>query len=115
MSINNNSTAPTDTTAFTVESASAPFKRFHFQRRVPRSDDLLIRIHFCGICYTDIHLVRNDWGGSKYPMVLGHEIAGVVEQVGSSVNHFSVGDHVGVGCMVDSCLKCKLRQPPSYA
>lgn len=98
---------PTAATGYAVESATAPFKLFHFQRRAPRADDVLIRIHYCGICHTDIHQAHNDWQISKYPMVPGHEITGVVEQVGSSVKHFRAGDHVGVGCMVDSCLDCK--------
>jgi uncharacterized zinc-type alcohol dehydrogenase-like protein len=93
---------------YAVESATAPFKLFNFQRRTPGPNDVLIRIHYCGICHTDIHLTHNDWQFSKYPMVPGHEITGVVEQVGSSVKHLHVGDHVGVGCMVDSCSNCKL-------
>ena len=106
--------APIDATAYAVDSASAPFKLFHFQRRAPRPDDVVIRIHFCGICHTDIHQAHNEWKNSKYPMVPGHEITGVVEQVGSSVKHFRVGDHVGVGCMVDSCLKCKFCRLSSH-
>ncbi len=98
---------PIAATGFAVDSASSPFKLFHFERRMPRADDVLIRIHYCGICHTDIHQAKNDWHQSKYPMVPGHEITGVVEQVGSSVKHFRVGDRVGVGCMVDSCLTCK--------
>ena len=99
--------APIETTAYAVESASSPFKLFHFQRRAPRADDVVIRIHYCGICHTDIHHVYDDWKISKYPLIPGHEITGVVEQVGSSVKHYRVGDRVGVGCMVDSCLNCK--------
>lgn len=93
---------------YVVDGASSPFKLFEFERRTPRADDVVIRIHYCGICHTDIHLAHNDWQISKYPMVPGHEITGVVEQVGSSVKHFHIGDHVGVGYMVDSCLKCKI-------
>lgn len=98
---------PIATTAYAVDSTSSPFKLFHFERRAPRADDVLIRIHYCGICHTDIHYVYNEWKTSKYPLVPGHEITGVVEQVGSSVKHFRVGDHVGVGFMIDSCLNCK--------
>ncbi len=107
--MNNNITpgVPVDATGYAVESATAPFKLFNFQRRTPGADDVLIRIHFCGICHTDIHQAHNDWHNAKYPMVPGHEITGVVEQVGSSVKHFHAGDHVGVGCMVDSCSNCK--------
>jgi len=99
--------ASIEATAYAVESASSPFKLFHFQRRAPRADDVVIRIHYCGICHTDIHYVCDEWKISKYPIVPGHEITGVVEQVGSTVKHYRVGDHVGVGCMVDSCLNCK--------
>ena len=107
MSTDDNSTTPVDATAYAVDSASSPFKLFHFQRRAPTLDDVLIRIHFCGICHTDIHLAHDDWRRSKYPMVPGHEITGVVEQVGSSVKRFSVGDHVGIGYMINACLTCK--------
>ena len=94
------------TKGFAVESSSSSFKLLQFKRRIPRADDVLIRIHFCGICHTDIHQSRNEWNNSKYPMVPGHEIIGVVEQIGSSVKNFHIGDYAGVGCVVDSCLKC---------
>ena len=86
--------------------ASDSFETFDFQRRAPADDDVLIRIHFCGICHTDIHHAKNDWNTSTYPMVPGHEITGVVEQVGGNVKKFKVGDHAGVGCHVDSCREC---------
>ena len=79
---------------------------FQFERRSVGEDDVLIRIHYCGICHTDLHMVNNDWGMSQYPMVPGHEIIGKVEAVGSKVKRFSIGDWVGVGCMVDSCRTC---------
>ncbi|CAF4611154.1 unnamed protein product [Rotaria sp. Silwood1] len=101
-----NHTAPIATKGLAVDSASSPFKVFDFERRVPKADDVFIRIHYCGICHSDIHQVKNEWHTSKYPMVPGHEITGVVEQVGSNVRKFRIGDHVGVGCMVDSCLQC---------
>lgn len=91
---------------FAVDDAKSSFRLFEFERRIPRDDDVLIRIHYCGICHSDIHQAKNEWQNSIYPMVPGHEIAGVVEQVGSKVKHFRVGDHVGVGCLVDSCLHC---------
>ncbi len=97
---------PIATKGFAVDSASSSFRLFNFERRIPKVDDVLIRIHYCGICHSDIHQVKNEWHNSKYPMVPGHEITGVVEQVGSNVRNFRVGDHVGVGCMVDSCLNC---------
>lgn len=92
---------------YAADSAEGPFRVFDFERRAPRDDDVVIRIHYCGICHSDIHAVHNDWHSAKYPMVPGHEITGVVERVGSKVKTLSVGDHVGVGCMVDSCRACK--------
>jgi uncharacterized zinc-type alcohol dehydrogenase-like protein len=79
---------------------------FSFDRREPREHDVLIDIKFSGICHSDIHQARNEWGGSMYPMVPGHEIAGVVKAVGSKVTKHKVGDHVGIGCFVDSCRTC---------
>ncbi len=80
---------------------------FAFERRAVGANDLLIDIQFCGICHSDIHQVNDDWGGSIYPMVPGHEIAGRVAEVGASVTKFKVGDLAGVGCMVDSCRECE--------
>jgi uncharacterized zinc-type alcohol dehydrogenase-like protein len=85
------------------EDALAPYR---FLRREPRADDVVIEILYCGICHSDLHQVRNDWGGSEYPMVPGHEIIGRVVSVGPDVTRFKPGDHVGVGCMVDSCRQC---------
>jgi uncharacterized zinc-type alcohol dehydrogenase-like protein len=79
---------------------------FTFQRRETGDHDVRIDIKFCGICHSDIHQARDEWGGSTFPMVPGHEIVGVVTQVGRHVKNFKVGDHVGVGCMVDSCQQC---------
>ncbi|MBN8550822.1 MAG: NAD(P)-dependent alcohol dehydrogenase [Deltaproteobacteria bacterium] len=89
--------------AKTVKAALAPFT---FERRAPRDQDVAIEIKYCGICHSDIHQARDEWGGSTFPMVPGHEIAGVVTAVGSKVTKFKVGDPVGVGCMVDSCRTC---------
>jgi alcohol dehydrogenase (NADP+) len=77
-----------------------------FTRRSPRPHDVLIEIKYCGICHTDIHFVRNDFGLSVYPLVPGHEIVGVVKEVGDHVSKFKVGDSVGIGCLVDSCREC---------
>lgn len=82
---------------------------FTFERRAPREDDVAISIKYCGVCHSDIHQARDEWGGSAFPMVPGHEIAGVVTAVGANVSKFKVGDHVGVGCFVDSCTTCKTR------
>lgn len=89
--------------AFDPKSALGPYQ---FTRRAPRADDVVIDIKFCGICHSDIHQAKDEWGGSKYPMVPGHEIAGVVSAVGEKVKKFKVGDRVGVGCFVDSCRTC---------
>jgi uncharacterized zinc-type alcohol dehydrogenase-like protein len=79
---------------------------FSFVRRSPEPNDILIEILYCGVCHSDIHQVNNDWQGSTFPMVPGHEIVGKVTQVGASVRKFAVGDFAGVGCMVDSCRTC---------
>lgn len=86
--------------------AKAPLAPWHFERRDPRPDDVVIEILFCGVCHSDLHNVQNDWGHSTYPMVPGHEIIGRVSAIGSQVTKFEVGDRVGVGCMVDSCFAC---------
>jgi uncharacterized zinc-type alcohol dehydrogenase-like protein len=91
---------------YAAQSATAPLAPHRFERRDPRTDDVVIDILYCGVCHTDIHQARNEWGGSNYPMVPGHEIIGRVSAVGSAVSKFKVGDMVGVGCMVDSCQHC---------
>lgn len=77
-----------------------------FERREPTDTDVVIDILYCGVCHSDIHSVRNEWGGAKYPLVPGHEIVGRIMQVGSKVTRFKVGDLAGVGCLVDSCRSC---------
>jgi uncharacterized zinc-type alcohol dehydrogenase-like protein len=94
------------TFAYAAHSAKAPLAPFTFERRAVGPGDVAIDIHFCGICHSDIHTVRDEWGEQKYPLVPGHEIVGVVKSVGAGVTKFKVGDLVGVGCMVDSCRKC---------
>jgi alcohol dehydrogenase (NADP+) len=91
---------------FAAHSPTEPLVPFRFERRDARPDDVVIEIRFCGVCHSDIHNARNDWGGAKYPMVPGHEIVGRVTRVGAEVKRFKVGDHVGVGCLVDSCQQC---------
>ena len=88
-------------------SAKAQLGPFSFERRDPKELDVVIDIKFSGICHSDIHTVRSEWGQAMYPVVPGHEIAGVVRAVGSKVKKYKVGDHVGVGCMVDSCRTCE--------
>ena len=91
---------------FAALSAKAPIAPYSFERRDPRGSDVVIDIKYCGICHSDIHQARDEWGGSVFPMVPGHEIAGVVRAVGSKVTKYKVGDRVGVGCFVDSCRHC---------
>jgi uncharacterized zinc-type alcohol dehydrogenase-like protein len=79
---------------------------FDFERRSLRPDDIAIEILYCGVCHSDVHNVRNDWGNAKYPMVPGHEIVGRVIEVGSEVKRFKPGDQAGVGCLVESCRHC---------
>jgi uncharacterized zinc-type alcohol dehydrogenase-like protein len=100
----------TATHALSTPAAGAPLDATTIQRRDLREHDVLIDIKFCGICHSDIHQVKDEWGGSIFPMVPGHEIAGVVADVGSAVSSFSVGDRVGVGCLVDSCGECEYCQ-----
>jgi uncharacterized zinc-type alcohol dehydrogenase-like protein len=92
---------------YAAHSATSPLVPFHFERRDPRADDVTIEILYCGVCHSDLHQARNDWANSIYPMVPGHEIIGRVVAVGSQVTRFKVGDHAGVGCMVDSCQTCE--------
>jgi uncharacterized zinc-type alcohol dehydrogenase-like protein len=84
----------------------SPLVPFTFERRAPKVNDVVIEILYTGVCHSDLHQAHNDWGGSLYPMVPGHEIIGRVTQVGSGVHKFKVGDLAGVGCMVDSCRHC---------
>jgi uncharacterized zinc-type alcohol dehydrogenase-like protein len=91
---------------FAATSATAQLAPWNFERRAPGPHDVQIEIRYCGVCHTDIHLLRNDWGISVYPIVPGHEIVGVVSKVGDHVRNFKEGDLVGVGCMVDSCRVC---------
>jgi uncharacterized zinc-type alcohol dehydrogenase-like protein len=91
---------------YATHSASTTLEPFQFQRRAQRKNDVEIEILYCGVCHSDLHQARNDWGNSIYPMVPGHEIVGKVISVGSDVKRFKLGDTVGVGCMVDSCQQC---------
>lgn len=87
-----------------------PFKVVTIQRRDPRADDVVIDIKAAGICHSDIHTIRNEWGEAHFPLTVGHEIAGVVSAVGEDVTKFQVGDRVGVGCLVNSCGECEQCQ-----
>ena len=77
-----------------------------FERRALRPNDVAIKITYAGICHSDLHTCRNDWGGSRYPVIPGHEIVGTVTAIGDEVTRHRVGDTVAVGCMVDSCMEC---------
>ncbi|WP_434449882.1 NAD(P)-dependent alcohol dehydrogenase [Lentzea sp. E54] len=93
--------------AYAAPAPKAPLERTTIERRAVGAHDVLIDIRFAGICHSDIHQVNEDWGQAIFPMVPGHEIAGVVVEVGSEVTRHAVGDRVGVGCMVDSCRECE--------
>ncbi|WP_319804733.1 NAD(P)-dependent alcohol dehydrogenase [Entomomonas sp. E2T0] len=90
---------------YAAQTAKSPLAPYNFERREPRSDDVVIEILYCGVCHSDLHHVNEDWT-TNYPVVPGHEIIGRVLSVGKEVTRFKVGDHVGVGCMVDSCQHC---------
>lgn len=92
--------------AYAATSATGPLTKTTISRRDPGPHDVAIEIKFAGICHSDIHTVRAEWGTPRYPVVPGHEIAGVVTAVGAAVSKHQVGDRVGVGCMVDSCREC---------
>jgi alcohol dehydrogenase (NADP+) len=94
------------TRGFAARAAKAPLGPFTFERRDPGPRDVLIEIAYCGVCHSDIHQARDEWGGATFPMVPGHEIVGRVAKVGAQVGKFKTGDLAGVGCFVDSCRGC---------
>jgi uncharacterized zinc-type alcohol dehydrogenase-like protein len=94
------------TLSFAATDATAPLAPYTFERREIRSNDVAIDILYCGVCHTDLHFARDDWGVSAYPVVPGHEIVGKVRQIGKDVTKYSVGDVVAVGTYVDSCQEC---------
>jgi len=91
---------------YAAQTSTAPLAPMTFERRAPRADDVAIEILYCGVCHSDIHQARNEWGFAAYPLMPGHEIVGKVTAVGASVSKFKIGDLVGVGCLVDSCRTC---------
>ncbi|TFW10310.1 NAD(P)-dependent alcohol dehydrogenase [Oxalobacteraceae bacterium OM1] len=93
-------------TGWGATSAREPLSQLHFERRDPHGEDVQIDILYCGVCHSDLHTARNEWGNTVYPVVPGHEIIGRVSRVGDKVTRFKPGDLVGVGCMVDSCQHC---------
>ena len=95
------------TPAYAAASATTPLGPFSIERREAGPRDVRIDILYCGVCHSDIHQVRDEWGGSIFPMVPGHEIVGTVVKVGQAVEKWKLGDTVGVGCFVDSCRECE--------
>ena len=98
---------PTTTPALIADSATSGFRQGTIERRDLRPDDVRIAIAFAGICHSDIHTVREEWGPAHFPLTVGHEIAGTVLEVGDEVTRHAVDDRVGVGCLVDSCGECE--------
>lgn len=94
------------TLGFACTAADEPLAPFSFERRAPRANDVVMEILYCGVCHSDLHWSRNDWGWTVFPAIPGHEIVGRVIEIGSEVTRYKVGDHVAVGCMVDSCQRC---------
>jgi alcohol dehydrogenase (NADP+) len=104
------SETPSTTTtarAYGATSPEAPLQPLQIERRALGAKDVRIDIKYCGVCHSDIHFTRGEWGSVPYPAIPGHEIAGVVAEVGSGVTGFAPGDRVGVGCMVNSCRECE--------
>jgi alcohol dehydrogenase (NADP+) len=96
----------THTNAYAAYNATSALAPYAFERRTPKECDVQIEILYCGVCHSDLHTARNEWKGSTFPVVPGHEIVGRVTQVGERVKNFRVGDFAAVGCMVDSCRTC---------
>ncbi len=94
------------TIGYAAQTSESPLAPFAFERRPLQPGDVAMEILYCGVCHSDLHYARNDWGFSAYPAVPGHEIVGRVTAVGPDVTRHTVGDHVAVGCLVDSCLEC---------
>ncbi|MBL0694976.1 NAD(P)-dependent alcohol dehydrogenase [Comamonas sp. JC664] len=92
--------------AYAAQDARSPLAPFQFERREPGPNDVQLEILYCGVCHSDLHQARDEWGGALFPMVPGHEIVGRVVRVGDKVTKFKAGDMAGVGCMVDSCRTC---------
>lgn len=91
---------------YAAQNSKTPLAPFNFNRREVGPHDVLIEIQFCGVCHSDLHQIRDEWGGAIYPMVPGHEIVGKISKIGAAVKKFKVGDLAGVGCFVDSCRTC---------
>ena len=96
----------TATKGYAAQAADKPLAPFNFERRELRPHDVQIEIMYCGVCHSDLHTARNEWGGTVYPCIPGHEIVGRITKIGSEVTKFKVGELAGVGCLVDSCREC---------
>lgn len=94
------------TKGYAANAASKPLEPFSFDRQEVGPNDIQIEIQYCGVCHSDIHQVRDEWGGSIFPMVPGHEVVGKIVKVGDAVTKFKVGETAGIGCFVDSCRTC---------
>jgi uncharacterized zinc-type alcohol dehydrogenase-like protein len=94
------------TKAYAAKAATSPLEPWTLERRAPKPHDVQIEILFCGVCHSDLHTARNEWGGTIYPVVPGHEIVGRVTNVGDQVKKYKKGDLAAVGCLVDSCREC---------
>ena len=94
------------TNGYAVQNATSPLTPFNFKRRDPGAHDVQIEILFCGVCHSDLHQIRDEWGNSIFPMVPGHEIVGRITKIGDHVTKFKVGDLAGIGCFIDSCRVC---------
>ena len=97
---------PSPAKGWGTDGSDQPLRLMEFERRALRKNDVAIKITYAGICHSDLHVCRNDWGASQYPVVPGHEIVGTVTAIGTDVTRHQVGDTVAVGCMVDSCMEC---------
>jgi cinnamyl-alcohol dehydrogenase len=94
-------------TGFAAQESSGHLSPYTYTLRDTEPEDVVIRVIYCGVCHTDLHQLRNDYGMSHYPMVAGHEVVGIVTEIGNDVKKFKVGEHVGVGCIVGSCRRCQ--------
>jgi uncharacterized zinc-type alcohol dehydrogenase-like protein len=103
---NNLENGPFPAEGMAAYSPNGPLQRMNFQRRTLEAKDVAIKLHFCGVCHSDIHTIHEDWGKVQFPQIVGHELAGEVVAVGASASKFKVGARVGVGCMVNSCRHC---------
>ncbi|XP_060674682.1 probable mannitol dehydrogenase isoform X2 [Ziziphus jujuba] len=98
---------PIPATGLAAQDSSGVLSPFNFSRRETGEKDVRFRVLYCGICHSDLHMAKNEWGTSIYPLIPGHEIVGVVTEVGDKVQKFKIGDNVGVGCMVGACHSCE--------